>query len=186
MRGAVLAAAIGCVAALAACEADTNSSGPTTATSPGRTTQTNEPGADASGSTEAVTERWLTFIAVGDEGISGPQIGCGDSTVSVPITTTTIAPLGEVMSAQLAEKDTHYGQSGLSNTLAQSNLTYESATIADGHATVRLSGRLSSGGVCDIPRITAQLTAPALQFDNIDTVTVLIDGEPLEVLLSLR
>lgn len=186
MRGPMLAAVIGCVAVLAACEADTNSSGPASFTSSERATQASRPGVDASGSTEPVAERWLTFIAVGDEGVSGPPIGCGDSAVPVPITTTTIAPLGEVMGAQLAEKNTFYGQSGLSNTLAQSNLTYESATITDGHATVRLSGRLSSGGVCDIPRITAQLTAPALQFDNIDTVTVLVDGVPLETLLSLR
>lgn len=132
------------------------------------------------------TERSLTFIATGDDGATGPLIGCGDSVVSVPFTTTTIAPLGEVMRAQLAEKDTYLGQSGLYNALAPSNLTYESATIADGHATVRLSGQLRSGGVCDIPRITEQLTAPALQFDNVDTVTVLINGEQLEGLLSLR
>lgn len=142
--------------------------------------------ADTPESTAGSTERSLTFIATGDDGLSGPRIGCGDSAVSVPITTTTIAPLGEVMRAQLAEKDIHLGQSGLYNALAQSNLTYDSATIADGHATVRLSGQLLSGGVCDIPRITEQLTAPALQFDNIDTVTVLINGEPLEELLDLH
>ena len=132
------------------------------------------------------TERSLTFIATGDDGRSGPRIGCGDSVVSVPITTTTIEPLGEVMRAQLAEKNTYLGQSGLYNALAPSNLKYESATIADGHATVQLSGQLLSGGVCDIPRITEQLTAPALQFDNVDTVTVLINGEPLDGLLSLH
>ncbi len=201
MRGRVLIAAAAFAAALAvsACGADTNSADPTslapatdapsastapTSLSTGEATKTDD--ANAEETATGSTERSLTFIATGDDGVSGPQIGCGDSVVSVPITTTTIEPLGEVMRAQLAEKDTQVGQSGLYNALAQSNLTYESATIADGHAVVRLSGQLLTGGVCDIPRVKEQLTAPALQFDNVDTVTVLINGEPLDELLALH
>lgn len=128
----------------------------------------------------------LTFIAMGDGGASGDPIGCGDSAVPVDFETSTIAPLGEVYRAQLAAEGPDYGQSGLTNTLAQSDLEYLSAEIDGGHARVQLTGSLRMGGECDIPRVRAQLTEPALQFPNVDTVTVLIDGVPLDQQLSLR
>lgn len=131
-------------------------------------------------------ERSLTFIALGDEGARGPEIGCGDSAVTVPYTTTTITPLAEVMEAQIAVTDREYEGTGLYNVLSMSELTLDSATIHDRHATVELSGEFLIGGVCDIPRVYAQLEGTALQFDNVDTVTVLIDGQTLQDRLSLK
>lgn len=128
----------------------------------------------------------LVFIALGDDGASGRPVGCGDSSVAVPFTTTTIAPLGEVMRAQLAQHDTHYGGSGLYNALAQSRLQYVGASVEGGHAVVDLTGDLVMGGECDIPRVREQLTAPALGFGNVDTVEVRIDGRALDDVLSLR
>ncbi|GAA4810002.1 GerMN domain-containing protein [Tomitella cavernea] len=128
----------------------------------------------------------LTFIAVGDGGATGRPVGCGDSAVPVTVTTATIAPLGELYRALLALDEQRYGASGLYNALARSDLTYQAATIADGHATIRLAGDLTMGGECDIPRVRAQLTDPALQFPNVDSVDVYINGTPLDDALSLR
>ncbi|WP_182359618.1 GerMN domain-containing protein [Tomitella gaofuii] len=142
-----------------------------------------EPGASHP---EHTARHSLTFIAIGDGGATGHPVGCGDSAVPVTVTTETIAPLGELYRALLAVDEQHYGASGLYNALAMSDLSYQGATIADGHATVRLAGDLTMGGECDIPRVRAQLTEPALQFGNVDSVEVYIDGTPLDDALSLR
>ncbi|QDQ96902.1 GerMN domain-containing protein [Tomitella fengzijianii] len=147
---------------------------------------TGAPDSGTSAGVPASHQHSLTFIALGDGGASGMPVGCGDSAVPVTVTTTTIAPLGEVYRAQLGTRERDYGASGLYNALAASDLTYQSATISDGHATVHLTGDLTMGGECDIPRVRAQLTEPALQFPNVDTVDVDIDGTPLDVALSLR
>ncbi|WP_182345930.1 GerMN domain-containing protein [Tomitella gaofuii] len=140
----------------------------------------------SSSHTDHTAQHTLTFIAVGDGGATGRPVGCGDSAVPVTVTTDTIAPLGELYRALLAVDEQQYGASGLYNALAMSELTYQGATIADGDATVRLTGDLTIGGECDIPRVRAQLTEPALQFPNVDSVDVYIDGTPLDDVLSLR
>lgn len=149
-------------------------------------------GASVSPTEDRTATRSLTFIAMGDDGARGAPIGCGDSAVTVPHTTTTIAPLGEVYRAELAASGTrdsrgeHYRDTELYNALYRSDLHYEGADIDDGHADVDLTGTLRMGGECDIPRVRAQLTRPALQFGNVDSVTVRIDGQELDGMLSLR
>lgn len=158
--------------------AATGSASPTTAANPGATT-TAPP-------TAPEQPRHLTFIAMGDDGASGPMIGCGDSAVAVPVDAADAADLSALMRAQLAVTDDYYGQSGLYNALSHSTLQVESAQIRDGVARVELSGTLMLAGECDIPRVREQLTAPAMQFDGVREVEVLINGEPLESLLDLR
>lgn len=51
---------------------------------------------------------------------------------------------------------------------------------------VVLSGRLELGGVCDVPRLRAQLTATATQFDDVDEVELYLGDEPLDAVLSQR
>jgi spore germination protein GerM len=77
-----------------------------------------------------------------------------------------------------------YGQSGLYNALHQSNLSVQGIDIDNGHATIALNGDLQMGGTCDTPRIEAQLTQTALQYSTIDTVSITINGQPLEDILS--
>ena len=62
----------------------------------------------------------------------------------------------------------------------------EGATIRDGTATIALAGDLMLGGVCDNPRVQAQIEATATQFDTVDRVEVTVNGELLEDVLSLR
>jgi hypothetical protein len=40
------------------------------------------------------------------------------------------------------------------------------------------------GGVCDSPRVQAQLEEIALQFSTVNSVAVFINGEPLDQVLS--
>ncbi len=127
------------------------------------------------------------LIAVGDNGVSGDLIGCGDSAVPVDVE---IAPTQGVLKAAfqslLSIKTRDYGQSGLYNALYQSRLQLDSARIENGTATIYLSGSLLLGGECDNPRVEAQLTQTARQFSTVQEVSIFINNKPLKDVLSLK
>ena len=125
------------------------------------------------------------LIALEDDGQSGRQIGCGDSAVPVQVVVPhTQGVLRAALEALLSIQDRYYGESGLYNALYQSDLRVERVTIEDGEAVVNLSGTLMLGGVCDNPRVEAQLEETALQFSTVSRVSVFVNGVPLEGLLS--
>lgn len=127
----------------------------------------------------------IFFVALNDNGKSGKQIGCNDSIVSVersvPLTT---APLTAALKELLSIHDRNYGQSGLYNSLYQSNLKVDSVSIVAGKATINLSGTVTLGGACDNPRFASQIQETALQFSTVKQVAVFINGIPLEKILS--
>lgn len=126
------------------------------------------------------TRTQIYLIALEDDGASGIAVGCGDSAVPV---TVEIEPTLAVMTAAMRHlvnlDERYYGQSGLYNALYESDLTVEDVTLYNGHATIRLSGTLSVGGVCDVPRIEAQLRRTALQYSTVDSVSIFVNGVPL-------
>jgi hypothetical protein len=125
------------------------------------------------------------LIALEDGGQSGQEIGCGDSAVPVQVVVPrTQGVLRAALTALLSMRDQYYGESGLYNALYQSDLRVEGVTIEDGEAIVNLSGTLLLGGVCDNPRVEAQLEQTALQFSTVSRVSVFANGVPLEDLLS--
>lgn len=129
----------------------------------------------------------LYYVAFADNGAAGPMIGCGDSivaTTSAPLTYTN--KLQAAMNALLANHSAEVGQSGLNNTLWQSSLALEDASIAGSVATVNLSGQFVQGGECDTPRIIAQLRQTATAASGAATVNININGIPLEQALSLK
>lgn len=127
----------------------------------------------------------ITMIAIDDNGASGPKIGCGDSAVAVNITVPyTQAVLRASLTQLLAVRSKDYGQSGLYNALYQSNLTIDSLALQNGEAIIKLKGQLASGGVCDDPRIIAQIERTALQFSTVSKVTIYVNGTKIQDLLS--
>lgn len=127
------------------------------------------------------------MIAIGDNGVSGKKIGCGDSLVGVTVPLSDpAAPLRSVVEKLLSVRTQYYGQSGLYNALFRSDLLLKSVTIKDGAADINLTGSLTLGGVCDNPRVQAQLEELALQFSTVKKVNVLINGKNLLDLLSLK
>jgi hypothetical protein len=130
----------------------------------------------AAAATETVN---LYFVALEDNGVSGTKIGCGDSLV--PVRTeissgTTETKIRAELGKLFAIHDQHYGQSGLCNALYRTNLAVESVSIDRGTATVRLTGSLTLGGVCDDPRAEAQIKQTVKQFGGITDVMVLLNG----------
>lgn len=129
----------------------------------------------------------IFLIAVDDGGQSGKKIGCNDSVIPVEVEIEpTIAPLRASLEALLAIEEEYYGQSGLYNALYASDLEVGAIDIEQRQAFIQLSGTLSIGGVCDAPRVEAQLEETALQFSTVDRVSIFLNGDPLATYLSLQ
>lgn len=127
------------------------------------------------------------FVAVGDNGVSGPKIGCGDSLVATttgPVTFTD--QVGPSINALLANKGRNVGLSGLINVLYQSNLSYLGGELNGSTITIWLSGQFMLGGVCDIPRAKAQLEYTAMAASGATSAQVLINNRPIDEVLSLK
>jgi len=130
----------------------------------------------------------IYLVAIGDNGVSGKLIGCGDSLVPVEAR---ITPTLGVLRAALnelfkLEGQQYYGQSGLYNALYQSDLSIADVAVIGGEARIFLTGTLTVGGACDNPRVEEQLKALALQFNTVERVSIFINGEALEDMLDLK
>jgi hypothetical protein len=127
----------------------------------------------------------IVLIAVNDNGAAGKKIGCGDSAVPVVVQVPyTKGVLAAALNKLLSIKDQYYGESGLYNALYQSNLTVDKVTVKSGVADIRLKGTLILGGVCDSPRVQAQLEETALQFSTVKKVKTYLNNIPLATVLS--
>ncbi len=127
----------------------------------------------------------IFMIALNDNGASGKKIGCGDSLVPVTITLADPnAPLRGALDKLLAVRTQYYGQSGLYNTLFRSDLHILSVSVQNSVAEIKLGGSLTLGGVCDAPRIQAQLEEVALQFSTVKQANIYVNGIKLQTLLS--
>lgn len=128
---------------------------------------------------------YIYLIAPGDNGASGELVGCGDTLVPVEVQfAPTVAPMTAAYQHLLGVPPGDYGQSGLTNTLGNSNLTLQGVNIQNRQAIIQLSGSLAIAGVCDVPRVQAQLERVALQFHTVDSVQVFINGQPLATALG--
>jgi LysM repeat protein len=118
--------------------------------------------------------------------LEGGDLGCGDALVRIERTVpATASPLEVALESLFSLRGEDVGGE-LYNPLAASEVTVEEARIEGDVATIRLRGALMPGGVCDLPRIEAQLREVALQFEGIQTVEVTVNDVPLEDVLSER
>jgi sporulation and spore germination protein len=129
----------------------------------------------------------IFLVALEDNGQLGILVGCGDSAVSVTvIIPRTQGVLKAALEKLLSIKEQYYGESGLYNALYQSDLELQSVTIDQGKAVIHLTGTVMLGGVCDAPRVEAQIKQTALQFSTVSDVEVFINDIPLEDVLSQK
>ena len=141
----------------------------------------------ATSPTLALQKVLFYLVALEDNGKSGTKIGCDDSLVPVLVSVAaTDDPLSTALAVLLSIKEPYYGHSGLYNALHQSDLTLESVSVEGGKAVVHLIGTLILGGVCDNPRVEAQIEETALKYPGVSEVSVYVNGQPLEELLSLK
>ncbi|MCJ7723248.1 MAG: GerMN domain-containing protein [Anaerolineales bacterium] len=129
----------------------------------------------------------IYLIALEDNGISGKLVGCGDSVIPIQVEIPpTQGVLRAALEALLTTKDQYYGESGLYNALYQSDLQLAGVTIEGVKAIIHLTGTLMLGGVCDNPRVEAQIEETALQFSTVNDVSVFINDKLLEEVISLK
>ena len=136
---------------------------------------------------EQVAPLTIYYVAIDDQGISGPLIGCGDSliaTTTAPVRfTDQVRPSIETL---LANKSRDVGMSGLVNVLYQSTLTYVAGELNGSTITIWLTGQFMLGGVCDIPRAKAQLEYTAMAASGATSAQVFVNGRPIDEVLSLK
>lgn len=158
-------------------------------TSPAAATATptpTEPGVSAVPTAEP-DEAIIYLIALEDNGASGPAVGCGDSLIEVRRPASAGEPVQAALEQLFAIKEQFLGESGLYNALWQSNLSVESVSIDDnGTATVRLTGSFLLGGTCDSPRFKAQIEQTVLRAAGVQAANILINGRPINEVLSQR
>lgn len=129
----------------------------------------------------------VALIATGDAGKLGPKIGCDDSVVyvnhNVPTTTQPLnAAMQELFNLNsVTVKDPAFS-SDLYNVIykmqpAPSNLKFDHATIENGVAKLYLTGKMEGlGGVCDSPRVPAQIEYTAKQFSTVTSVETYLNN----------
>jgi hypothetical protein len=160
---------------------------PTTAPSPVVPTPTETPLVVPSNTPEGpyVNRVNIAWISLEDKGRLGKKIGCDDSVVltniNIPATKTPLQAAYEYLFSY--DKET-YEETGLFNVFYESDLKVEKVTIENNTAEVRLSGKLVLRGLCDAPRVTAQLEEIAYQYPWINAVNIYINDLPLKDVLS--
>ncbi|WP_353710501.1 GerMN domain-containing protein [Arthrobacter sp. K5] len=164
------------------------SPGPTTgpnapgSMSPGSMSPGAGPGA-ASGAASAGTA--VYYVAIDDGGRSGVRFGCNDSLVAVRNADSAISePLQAAMSRLLSGPGAPPA-SGLYNALSASSLQYVSGYLDGTTVVVNLTGAVQPGGVCDLPRIEAQLTHTAVTAVGAVRAEIYVSGVPLADVLGL-
>lgn len=109
-------------------------------------------------------------------------VGCDDKLVAVQIDQKSSPQ--EALEELFAYEE-YNEEEGLYNVFALSdNLKVEKMVIANDFAIVTLSEDLIISGMCDEPRVHAQITQTLTQFDDIDGVDVFVGEESLGEYLS--
>jgi hypothetical protein len=132
----------------------------------------------AAAGTSSTREVKVYLIALNDQGRTGAKVGCDDSLV--PVTRTinaTDAPLKAALQELLSMPREYEGR--LSNSWHGRNLKVRTVTLRAGVATIRITGELFVAGVCDAPRIEAQIKETTRQFPTVRTVKVFVNNRTL-------
>jgi hypothetical protein len=125
-----------------------------------------------------------------DGGSNGVRFGCNDSLVGVARNSSGAeeplpAAVGTLLEASAGSLSSTPGP-GLYNALSGSDLKFLSGSFDGTTVTVYLAGTLSLGGVCDIPRVEAQLTQTAVAAVGAIRAEIYVNGRGLTEALRLN
>lgn len=145
--------------------------------------QTDEPAANG---TPAGSIKFALIVTEGGEP-SGTPVGCGDSLVMVNSNRSMLGdPSADLRAAleHLFSLDSE-AIAGYTDAFADADITLQDVTVNGAGAVVNLSGFLQLSGVCADARMRAQLLHTIFQFEDIQNVTVYIDGVNLQALFDM-
>ncbi|OAE03365.1 hypothetical protein A6A22_00415 [Arthrobacter sp. OY3WO11] len=129
------------------------------------------------------------YVLLDDGGRNGVRFGCNDSLVGISHETSVAGEaLPAAVGALLDSKSspaagTHEPE--LYNSLASSRLKFLSGSFDGTTVTVYLAGTLRPGGVCDLPRLEAQLTQTAVAAVGAIRAEIYVNGHTLAEVLGL-
>ncbi|WP_308196394.1 GerMN domain-containing protein [Paenarthrobacter sp. TYUT067] len=126
------------------------------------------------------------YVAIDDGGARGVRFGCNDSLVPVRGVAVPGDPLSVALGRLLEAGMPVDSDAALYDALANSSLRYLSGYMNGATVVVNLSGSLRPGGVCDIPRIQAQLTQTIVQASGASRAEIYVNGRTLTEALSVR
>lgn len=126
------------------------------------------------------------YVAIDDGGARGVRFGCNDSLVPVRGVAVPGDPLSIALGRLLKAGMPVDSDAALYDSLADSSLTFLSGYMSGSTVVVNLSGTLRPGGVCDIPRIQAQLTHTVVSATGASRAEIYINGRTLTEALSVR
>lgn len=146
---------------------------------------TNSQSSSATSSPEALIKTNLYLISARGLASGAEPVGCGDFVSPLPVSIPeTTEPLKDTFEKLLTfDPQKEYGSDTFTSPVAKMGLKFDGATIVGGTAKINLSGNFSLSGVCESPRIQAQLEKTALQFNTIKKVEIYINGKMLSSLL---
>ncbi|WP_231938537.1 hypothetical protein [Arthrobacter sp. B6] len=125
------------------------------------------------------------YVLLDDGGSSGVRFGCNDSLVGVKRSNADSAdPLPAAIRALLDGSAPPIAD--VYNSLSGSTLNFLAGSFDGTTVTVYLAGTMRPGGVCDIPRIEAQLTQTAVSAVGAIRAEIYVNGEGLAEALSLK
>ncbi|WP_227471505.1 hypothetical protein [Paenarthrobacter sp. YJN-5] len=126
------------------------------------------------------------YVAINDGGSRGVRFGCNDSLVPVRGPASSGDPLTVALGRLLGAGLPVDNDAALYDSLAASSLHFVSGYVSGSTVVVNLGGSIRPGGVCDIPRIEAQLTHTVVAASGATRAEIYVNGMTLEVALSLR
>lgn len=191
---AVLALAVslvGCITSSDSSQPTSSSTSTTTSQSATPTSTTSQPPVNTTqpstdtGQKQPVDDTVQVALIATGSGKGESTIGCGDSVVLVnrKVTTTGVQ---QALESLFAINETRYGGSGLYNSLANSDLAVKSVTIENGTTYVALTGKLLLAGVCDYPRVAAQIntTIAKATAASPQDIQVTLNAKPIAEVLN--
>ncbi len=126
------------------------------------------------------------YVAIDDGGARGVRFGCNDSLVPIRGVAVPGDPLSVALGRLLEAGMPVDSDAALYDALADSSLRYLSGYMSGATVVVNLSGSLRPGGVCDIPRIQAQLTQTIVSASGASRAEIYVNGRTLTEALSVR
>ena len=132
---------------------------------------------------------WFYLIIPGDNGQSGPPVGCGDSAVAVRSARSATGSAEADIRASLEElfsiRTPNYGQSGYTHSLFAASLAVQSVVLDGRSAEISLSGSLPLVGTCADAQMEAQIRMTVFQYRGFDSALVTLNGASLKQVFDL-
>lgn len=132
----------------------------------------------------------LYYVGLDDGGKNGEPIGCNDSLVPLstnePLKADPFEAVKQSLGMLFENKSQHPDESGIYNSLYQSDLSVDRIEKNGDDMNVYLKGSVSLDGICDTPRFQAQIKQTTVGNANFSGVEFYLNNEPLDDTLSQK